>query len=58
MVGGALGDTLSPCYMDGGKQVSMAFLCLVLEGKSVGGMAVGRSLPSSSCMALSGFDLI
>jgi hypothetical protein len=58
MAEGALGDTLSPCYMDGGKQVSMASLCLVLDGKSVGGMAVGRFLPSSCCMALSRFDLI
>jgi hypothetical protein len=41
----------------GDNQVSMPCLCCVMEDRSVGGMAVLRSLSSSSLAALPGFDL-
>ena len=43
--------------LHGGKHVSMTYLCHALQGRSVTGMAVSRSLSSSSCAALLGFRL-
>ena len=52
-------ETLSFCDVCCvGKQVSLARLCHELEGRSVGAMAVRRSLSFSSCVMLPEFDLI
>ena len=62
MDGGLLGVILICAMWHGGEWVSVTYLCCALEGRSVGGMAVYKSLPlqmsSSSCIALPGFDLV
>lgn len=61
MAGRTLGDIFICAAWDGGEQVFMACLCCALEGKSVGGTVVHKSIfvfDLPCCTAWICFDLI